>query len=166
MAIVVHCNKCGSRFKAPDNAAGRDAKCPKCKATIMIPGDNEDMEATHAPSPRPERSVKEDLVEESDEFAFSRSKMKKQFGSSGLMDFLSFRTMLLPLIIQIIFWLGLLAAVVYGIYLMTSGAVVGGLLYILVGTLGWRIYCELMIVFFRINDTLTEIKNTLQQKQP
>jgi hypothetical protein len=30
MAILVLCPSCGSKSKAPDKLAGRQAKCPKC----------------------------------------------------------------------------------------------------------------------------------------
>jgi len=35
--IEVACPKCMSRFNAPDNAAGRTAKCPNCGSPIEIP---------------------------------------------------------------------------------------------------------------------------------
>ena len=37
MAIEVQCSACGKRLKAPDEQAGRRAKCPSCKAEITIP---------------------------------------------------------------------------------------------------------------------------------
>ncbi|HEX8200752.1 MAG TPA: hypothetical protein VF590_09710, partial [Isosphaeraceae bacterium] len=36
MAITVTCS-CGGRFKAPDEAAGRTARCPSCHAPLVIP---------------------------------------------------------------------------------------------------------------------------------
>lgn len=38
MPIAVACSTCGRSFKAPDSAAGRRAKCPKCGAVLPIPG--------------------------------------------------------------------------------------------------------------------------------
>ncbi|MGD9632027.1 MAG: hypothetical protein AB7G28_15275 [Pirellulales bacterium] len=37
MPIQVTCPSCSSSFKAPDSAAGKKAKCPKCAGTIEIP---------------------------------------------------------------------------------------------------------------------------------
>ena len=37
--IPVICKNCGSKFKAPDNAIGRKAKCPKCKKSLVISDD-------------------------------------------------------------------------------------------------------------------------------
>jgi hypothetical protein len=91
-------------------------------------------------------------------------------------DFWAFRTMVTPVIIQIVFWLGVLvtlvagaAMVVYGVrnYEMGMGRYIwrGALLFLL-GPLGVRLYCEILIVFFRINETLTEIKHVLEERQP
>jgi len=37
MPFRVACPTCGSKGTAPDKAAGREVKCPKCRATIRIP---------------------------------------------------------------------------------------------------------------------------------
>ena len=37
MAIPVACGSCGSRMNAPDHAAGKTAKCPKCSNPITVP---------------------------------------------------------------------------------------------------------------------------------
>jgi len=41
MPIVVACRKCGSKLKAPDRCAGRNAKCSHCGAIVFVtpPGD-------------------------------------------------------------------------------------------------------------------------------
>ena len=36
MPITVECSGCGGRFRAPDEAAGKRVKCPKCSATIHV----------------------------------------------------------------------------------------------------------------------------------
>jgi predicted RNA-binding Zn-ribbon protein involved in translation (DUF1610 family) len=53
MAIQVSCASCGSSFNAPDSAAGKQAKCPKCGGPIKIPiaaPAEEVLEAELAPS--------------------------------------------------------------------------------------------------------------------
>jgi hypothetical protein len=86
-------------------------------------------------------------------------------------DFLSFRTMITPVIIQIIFWIGVALCIIFGIGYLVVGARYGtggpvyGLLILLFGPVAVRIYCEILIIFFRINETLTEIKHTLDKRQ-
>jgi len=89
-------------------------------------------------------------------------------------DFWAFRTMVTPVIIQIIFWIGTLICLFVGagmIIMGVSGQHVGlghyiwkGILLFILGPLGVRVYCEILIVFFRINETLTEIKHDLEQR--
>lgn len=43
MPIVVACPSCAAAMRAPDNSAGRNARCPKCQTVFPIP----------APSPAP-----------------------------------------------------------------------------------------------------------------
>lgn len=37
MSILVSCDACGKELRAKDEAAGKQAKCPSCKAIIQIP---------------------------------------------------------------------------------------------------------------------------------
>ena len=85
-------------------------------------------------------------------------------------DFLKFRKMITPAIIQILFWVGVAVTVIgslatmamsFGRYGGGIGTFLGGLLMLVLGPVVVRIYCELLILFFRMNETLTEIKNNL-----
>ena len=93
-------------------------------------------------------------------------------------DFLAFRKMVTPVIIQVLFWVGTILCLVAG--LVTIGgatllsaqggiqaplAVLAGLAYFTLGPLVVRIYCEILIVVFRMNETLTEIRNSLTPRQ-
>jgi hypothetical protein len=80
-------------------------------------------------------------------------------------DFLSFDTFITPRIIRVVFALGLLlialatlVRVVYGIW---SLSIVSGVILPLIGAcivgLLWRIYCELILVFFDMREKLAEI---------
>lgn len=75
-------------------------------------------------------------------------------------DFLTFKKMITPIIIQIIFWIGALACVIGGLILMGQRCVPGfvGFICALLGPVGVRIICEILIVIFSINDTLTDVK--------
>lgn len=88
-------------------------------------------------------------------------------------DFLSFRKMITPVIIQIIFWIGVVGFIVLGFVMIGIGAslpwgggtsILSGIACILLGPIGVRIYCEILILFFRMNETLTEIKNNTEPK--
>ena len=100
-----------------------------------------------------------------------------------LKSFLSFERMITPIIIKILFYLGLISSLVGGVVFFFTTAfvglgwknfgqilwgfvlgILGGLLIVLLGALATRIYCELMILIFRINETLTDIKTLLQEK--
>ena len=80
-------------------------------------------------------------------------------------DFLSFNTFITPKIIRIVFVLGLLLIalgalirVVIGIW---SLSILSGVILPLIGAcvvaLLWRIYCELILVFFDMRDKLADI---------
>ena len=79
--------------------------------------------------------------------------------------------MVTPIIIQILFWLGVVVCVIGGIVLIVVGVasrtggvtVLYGILILVLGPLAVRIYCEILILFFRINETLTEISNKIDR---
>ncbi|HYT89702.1 MAG TPA: helix-turn-helix domain-containing protein [Gemmataceae bacterium] len=58
MPIPVSCAQCHTTLNAPDNAAGRKVRCPKCSTAFAVPAVEEDVaiEAV-APSPRPARQA-------------------------------------------------------------------------------------------------------------
>ncbi len=78
-------------------------------------------------------------------------------------DFLAFRKMLTPVIIQVVFWLGVVACVLAGLASLFSGAPLAGLLMMVFGPVAVRIYAELLILLFKMNDTLTDIKNAVEK---
>lgn len=74
-------------------------------------------------------------------------------------DFLTFRKMLTPLLVQFLFWAALIFFIIIAVVDIihhVSWRVV--LEIIILGPLATRIICELLILFFRINDNLTAIK--------
>ena len=85
-------------------------------------------------------------------------------------DFLKFRKMITPAIIQILFWVGVAAVVIGSLVTMGmsfssygggAGTFFLGLIMLILGPVVVRIQCELLILFFRMNETLTEIKDGL-----
>ena len=45
--MLIHCHACNSKMRAPDSAAGKRVKCPKCAAIVRVP-------TTEAPDTDPE----------------------------------------------------------------------------------------------------------------
>jgi len=86
-------------------------------------------------------------------------------------DFFSFRTMITPVIIQILFWIGVVLSIIVGTgYLLMSSrygnvSIAYGVLIIIFGPIVVRIYCEILIIFFRINENLKEIKHPLDERR-
>lgn len=79
-------------------------------------------------------------------------------------DFLTFRRMLTPYIIQLFFWLSIVIFIVGAIYNFIHHAFLHGLQVLILGPILARVFCEFLIVFFQINETLTDLKNTVQEK--
>jgi hypothetical protein len=84
-------------------------------------------------------------------------------------DFLRFETMITPVLIQILFWLGAVVSIVIGIMAFAFGAsdnhqnVAIGLGFIILGPIVLRIYAEILIIVFRINDHLRHIDHNTQR---
>ena len=99
--------------------------------------------------------------------------MQEFIKSEKVVDFIKFRKMITPMIIQVLFWIGAVLSVLGGLVTMATsfgrygggGAqFLGGLLVIVLGPVVVCIYCELLILFFRMNETLNEIKDGLAKK--
>src|SRR5262245_51890561 len=53
MPIPVQCAHCQSKCNAPDSAAGRKVKCPKCGQVLSVPALRAAAQAPQASPPRP-----------------------------------------------------------------------------------------------------------------
>ena len=91
---------------------------------------------------------------------------------TNVKDYLSFKRMITPKLVNVFFWVGTIISVVIGLGLfivslvnIDSKGILIGFLTMLLGPLVIRIYCEIIIVFFMINETLTDISKTLEQKK-
>jgi hypothetical protein len=89
-----------------------------------------------------------------------------------LRELLTFKKMITPVIIQALFWIGTGVAVITGLIEIGSGLsssygggsqVLAGLLVLVLGPVFTRIYCELLIVLFRMHETLSQIRNSLSE---
>ena len=84
-------------------------------------------------------------------------------------DFLAFRKMITPTVIQVIFWLGVVGCVIMGLSVLSQGETLAfvapgvsptliAILILVLGPLVIRIYCELLMVLFRIYESLRNIE--------
>ncbi len=76
-------------------------------------------------------------------------------------ELLYFDEMMTPKIITLIYWLLLALVVISGLGLMISGATfssfLGGLVTIVLGAAFARIWCEILIVIFKIHENIRKV---------
>src|SRR5690625_2584125 len=92
-------------------------------------------------------------------------------GGFKMGKFFRFERMITPLIIQLVFWIGVIGSIIVGIITLISGltgdggfgGVFMGLLIMLIGPIGIRIYCEILMVAFKFLDLLVEIRDKLDR---
>jgi hypothetical protein len=83
-------------------------------------------------------------------------------------DIFFFDAMLTPKVVTLVYWLLLVAAVIAGLgtmfYMgfqyMTFGTFVRGIAITIGGAIGARIWCELVIVLFKLNENVQRIANS------
>ncbi len=78
-------------------------------------------------------------------------------------DVLFFEKMLTPKIMIVVYWLSLAAVVLAGITAIFSGEFFKGLLTILLGPIGVRVYCEFFVVIFQLNKNVQNISDVKAQ---
>ena len=177
MAVTIACPHCGAAGSAPEQIVGQQVRCSKCKQSFMAGGP--------PPAPPPMPPMADERRSPSGPFPTSRDypddvdvrRPTGPTGSSVFVEFLTFRKMVTPTLIIILFWvlvafilLGALFAFFAAIF---SGGGIGPILAVFfVSLLGVpfailmaRIYCELMIVVFRLYEAMAEIRNHLKEKQ-
>ena len=85
---------------------------------------------------------------------------------------LFFDRMLTPTIIIAVYWIGLIAIVITSLMMMfgasdgmgmLGGGFFGGLVYLVVGVVFLRIWCELLIVMFKIHENLRALVEMKKQ---
>ena len=81
--------------------------------------------------------------------------MKRQ-----LLDFLAFRRMISPVLLQILFWPAALASIYFSAWLIFEGNAIGWVP-LIVGTLFVRVIFEVLLLLFRILDRLAAIEARL-----
>ena len=108
---------------------------------------SDDQDEKKSQSEEAREEVKEHVTEQMDDF-------KK----SHVRDFLFFDNMLTPKIITLIYWLLVIGSILGGVAAIFSGELFKGGGIIVFGIVLSRIYCELMIVLFKMNEALQDIR--------
>lgn len=120
----------------------------------------------------PERSAERPVRQPRESAAEAEPAASGSFG-----DLLMFRRMIAPWVVIVLFWLGVLAAVITGGGVIITGVVslsvnglmgilliLGGLMLIPIGILYVRLLSEIAIVLFRIHETLSDMRDLLQRQ--
>jgi hypothetical protein len=171
MAITVSCPHCAAKMRAPEDMMGRTVKCAACQKPFALPAASPPPYQQVSSAPPSYQPAGEDFEDVGDGGGRRKPRSTGRFA-----DYLSFRRMITPLVIQVIFWIGVALILIGALISFVTTLLTGNLLMILAGTLGaslgtlvgillLRIYCEIIIIFFRIFDTLGEIKAELEQQR-
>ncbi|MFO0807154.1 MAG: DUF4282 domain-containing protein [Gemmataceae bacterium] len=169
------CPTCGSGYNLTAAHIGRQFACKKCGDTLLVTADG--LRSGRNPSSVPQSPLPGGSSFETvgDQFAGAYRAAKS---GGTLTDYLTFRKMIVPVVIQVLFWLGVAGSIVAGAFTIVMGlmaasqggastAVIGvvmGLAYMIVGPIFVRISCELTLIAFRIYESLGEIKELLQRQ--
>lgn len=90
-------------------------------------------------------------------------KCRQWMSMTKLRHCLSFEKMLTPCLIQVLFLVGLVFIVLSVIVNLVHGAYYQALLNLVIGPIALRVICEIFILFFKLHDTLSEVKDLAQQ---
>ncbi len=171
----VRCSKCKQSFLAAGNSPPPPAS-PFAVDEEPAPPPEDEGEGEGFPTnddigrPPARRSPRRD---EGDDEVIPRNRLRGPAGGGSFVDFLMFRRMVAPYLIVIMFWLMLIGVVVSSLGMIvvgfsagTSGIPIalGGVASLVIGPLGVRLWCEVLIVIFRIHETLGDIHNDMRKE--
>lgn len=155
---AVFCFNCGERMEEIEVEEFKqvsDSTDTQNSETTYSEPLNTESESTQVHSPEPQVSV------------MSQKLMDKRKSES----LFNFNRMITPQIIKIVFILGFIAIALFGLTVMATGFtpyeattpfIFMGLGIIVIGGLLWRMFCETIIIFFKMHETLEDIRrNTL-----
>lgn len=80
-----------------------------------------------------------------------------------MIDYLMFRKMIAPAILKVFFWPALFACIYYSTWLIVAGNPIGWVP-LIVGSLFVRVLFEGLLLFFSINEKLSALNQSLQDK--
>ena len=131
------CTTCGTRFE------DGDANCVECGAPITRPGQS------NAP--------------QGDGITV---KLPPMPSSGQFMGFLAFEKMITPSIMKGLYVIGSIIIIFASLFTMFSGGAAmffSGVLFLVLGLVFFRVFCEQMLLFFTMNKRLGEIRDSLRR---
>jgi hypothetical protein len=169
MSVVVACPTCQAKLRAPEDLLGRPVRCSQCKRAFTpapaaaaaegpaaLAGAAPDL----APPPRPEILP---------EVAPAARPPRAAMPAGDVREFLLFRRMVAPSLIVVLFYVGAVLQLLAGVVAFVAGFVslfdrrggpaglavmAGAVIATPLAILLWRVYCEVLIVLFRILEQL------------
>jgi hypothetical protein len=162
-------------MKGPDSIIGKTVKCPACQTQFAVTG---------GPPPEPAPVVAPVAEDAYEEPLVSRSRSRT--GSNWIVDFILFKQMGAPYLIHFVFWPVVALLLYWGVaYTWDSFGgkkelemmgqkitvdtkfsfreMLFGLAIFFFGPIIWRVYCETILVFFRINETLKDVRHGIDR---
>jgi len=77
-------------------------------------------------------------------------------------DLLTLNKFITPVIMTVVYWILMVIAIVASLAMLFSGAVIQGILALILAPIYVRVLCELMILLFKIHGVLCEIRDQRQ----
>lgn len=188
MPVIVACPTCLQKVRVPDSVLGKQIKCPQCKNPFVAgdssapptaasrtaasrAGGSSAASAVAEPAVAAEPPSKGwsnpeiDVVE--DEFD-TRSALRPRPEGNGFADFLLLKTFVAPRIQVALFYIGLVAILVFGLVSLVAAIFLAlraglertmGLLLLIATVLAtplavvvWRVFCEMVAAVFRAHE--------------
>lgn len=214
--VEFNCPHCNQLYKLTtaqlQRYAGRTTNCRKCQQPFEFPSAAPEPEPE--PQPQPQVETYHDQLTQEHAAAYHETpaghyqpppsqpaaaaphqpidyrRPARTRARPTVMDYLLFRGMLTPVVIQVLFWLGVVATVYLGVMMiyaalnppqvqmygygmrqpparsMNTELLILGLVYAILGPIVVRVYCELIIVIFRILDALRDMTDVLDERLP
>ena len=81
-----------------------------------------------------------------------------------MQDLLGFEKMVTPIIIRILYFLGLLGVLVMTVVSLFQGRILAAIGILVFGAIMVRVYSELLILLFRIHDNLVSINQQMKDR--
>ncbi len=171
--LVIACPVCLQKIRAPENVIGRNIKCPQCKNSFIAADPSAPAGSMSSTSDSESAPPVADPLGLDD--AGDSDHLPKR--ANAFVDYLLFRRMVTPVIITALFYCGAVALLILGlvtgirgILALADKQVTNGLILIssaIVGTIVWlvlwRIWCEIVILFFQILAKLRDIHDELSK---
>jgi len=165
--------------KKVENERQRESEETKQDENAKVEKEQRAVDAINVSEETPNTSAPPTATPPVRENAAPSASNSRQGQGGKFKKYINFDVMITPTIIKIIFWIGVAASAIFGIITSVSGlgmivsgfgdgimgllTFISGLVIIAVGSILSRIYCELMIVFFKMQETLYSIDQKINK---